>query len=120
MNSDKIDKVSDNLFSQAIDLIETAKRNIVKNVNNNIVHTYFGIGKMIVVEEQNGELRAEYGKQLIKNLSVKLLNRYKTGYSQRNIEQMRQFYIAFTIPQTVSAELSEDNKIMKNIEFQLS
>jgi len=61
-----------------------------------MVNTYFGIGKMIVEEEQNGELRAEYGTQLMKNLSVKLQTRYKTGYSQRNIEQMRQFYIAFT------------------------
>ena len=56
----------------------------------------------------------------MKNLSVKLLNRYKTGYSQRNIEQMRQFYIAFTKAQTVSAELVEDNKTVKKIEFQLS
>jgi len=120
MNLDKIDKISDNLFNQAVDLIETAKKNIVKNVNNNMVHTYFGIGNMIVEEEQNGELRAEYGTQLMKNLSVKLQTRYKTGYSQRNIEQMRQFYIAFTKTQTVSAELTEDNKIMKNIEFQLS
>jgi hypothetical protein len=72
MNLDKTDKISDNLFNQAVDLIETAKRNIVKNVNNNMVHTYFGIGKMIVEEEQNGELRAEYGTQLMKNLSLKL------------------------------------------------
>jgi hypothetical protein len=120
MNLDKIDKISDNLFNQAVDLIETAKRNIVKNVNNNMVHTYFGIGKMIVEEEQNGELRAEYGTQLMKNLSVKLQTRYKTGYSQRNIEQMRQFYIAFTKTQTVSAELTEDNKIIPTIEFHLS
>ena len=120
MKIDKIDKISDNLFNQAVDLIETAKKNIVKSINNNIVHTYFGIGQMIVEEEQNGELRAEYGTQLMKNLSVKLQNRYKTGYSQRNIEQMRQFYIAFTIPQTVSAELTDNNKIIKNIEFKLS
>lgn len=78
MNLDKTDKISDNLFNQAVDLIETAKRNIVKNVNNNMVHTYFGIGKMIVEEEQNGELRAEYGTQLMKNLSLKLRTRYKT------------------------------------------
>jgi predicted nuclease of restriction endonuclease-like (RecB) superfamily len=118
MKIDKIEKISDDLFHQAVDLIETAKKNIVKNINNNIVHTYFRIGKMIVEEEQNGELRAEYGTQLMKNLSVKLQNRYKTGYSQRNIEQMRQFYIAFTKTQTVSAELTYTKNI-KNIEFQL-
>ena len=75
-----------------------------------MVSTYFEIGSMIVQEEQNVELRAEYDTQLMKNLSVKLLNRYRTGYSQRNIEQMRQFYVAFTKTQTVSAELTEDSK----------
>ena len=75
-----------------------------------MVSTYFEIGRMIVQEEQNVELRAEYDTQLMKNLSVKLLNRYRTGYSQRNIEQMRQFYVAFTKTQTVSAELTEDSK----------
>ena len=75
-----------------------------------MVSTYFEIGSMIVQEEQNVELIAEYDTQLMKNLSVKLLNRYRTGYSQRNIEQMRQFYVAFTKTQTVSAELTKDSK----------
>ncbi len=115
-----LDKISDKLFDKAVDLIETAKQNIVKTVNNNMVYTYFGIGQMIVEKEQNGEIRAEYGKQVIKNLSDRLQNKYKTGYSQRNIEQMRQFYITFTIPQTASAELQNDKMIMKNIDFQLT
>jgi predicted nuclease of restriction endonuclease-like (RecB) superfamily len=119
MNIENLDKISDNLFNQAVDLIEAAKRNIVKSVNNNMVHTYFGIGRMIVEEEQKGELRAEYGAQLMKNLSVKLLNKYKSGYSQRNIEQMRQFYIAFTKAQTLSADLAMNNRIINNVDFQL-
>jgi predicted nuclease of restriction endonuclease-like (RecB) superfamily len=66
--------------------------------------TYFEIGRMIVEEEQKGELRANYGKQIIKTLSVKLTKDFGQGFSMRNIEQMRQFYIAYSIPQTVSAE----------------
>lgn len=120
MNLDNIDKISNSLFDKAVDLIETAKQNIVKTVNNNMVYTYFSIGQMIVEKEQNGEIRAEYGKQVIKNLSDRLQSKYKTGYSQRNVEQMRQFYITFTIPQTLSAELRNDKNIMKNIDFQLT
>jgi predicted nuclease of restriction endonuclease-like (RecB) superfamily len=59
---------------------------------------------MIVEEEQKGELRANYGKQIIKTLSVKLTKDFGQGFSIRNIEQMRQFYIAYSIPQTLSAE----------------
>jgi len=66
--------------------------------------TYFEIGRMIVEEEQKGELRANYGKQIIKTLSIKLTKDFGQGFSMRNIEQMRQFYIAYSIPQTVSAE----------------
>jgi len=66
--------------------------------------TYFEIGRMIVEEEQKGELRANYGKQIIKTLSTKLTKDFGQGFSMRNIEQMRQFYIAYSIPQTLSAE----------------
>jgi predicted nuclease of restriction endonuclease-like (RecB) superfamily len=59
---------------------------------------------MIVEEEQKGELRANYGKQIIKTLSIKLTKDFGQGFSMRNNEQMRQFYIAYSIPQTVSAE----------------
>jgi len=110
---EKIDIISENLFDKAVNLIETAKQNIVKVLNNNMVYTYFNIGQMIVEIEQNGELRAEYGKQVIKNLSDRLQNRYKTGYSQRNVEQMRQFYIAFANPQALSADF-------KPLDFQLT
>ena len=102
-----IEKIGDNLFSKAVDLIETAKRNIVKSANNNMIYTYFGIGQMIIEKEQNGEIRADYGKKIIKNLSDRLQNKYKNGYSQRNVEQMRQFYLTFAIPQTASAELQK-------------
>ncbi|MBN2664521.1 MAG: hypothetical protein JXR68_12795 [Bacteroidales bacterium] len=117
---DKIDKISDNIFNKAVDLIETAKQNIAKTVNNNMVYTYFSIGQMIVEKEQNGEIRAEYGKQVIKKLSDRLQNKYKSGYSQRNVEQMRQLYITFTIPQTVSAELQNSKNLMKHIDLQLT
>ena len=66
--------------------------------------TYFLIGKRIVEEEQNGEKRAEYGKKLIKELSKKLTKEFGKGFSERNLEQMRKFYLAYSIPQTVSAE----------------
>lgn len=66
--------------------------------------TYFLIGKRIVEEEQDGNKRAEYGKKLMKTLSEKLTKEFGRGFSQRNLEQMRTFYLRYSISQTVSAE----------------
>jgi predicted nuclease of restriction endonuclease-like (RecB) superfamily len=93
------------LFNNIALLIEQAKQYVVTTVNTTMVHTYFEIGRMIVEEEQQGKQRATYGKHIIEDLSVKLTTKFGQGFSQRNLEQMRQFYIRYSIPQTVSAEL---------------
>ncbi len=95
------------LFDNIALLIEQAKQYVITTVNTTMVHTYFQIGRMIVEDEQQGKQRAAYGKHIIEELSVKLTARFGQGFSQRNLEQMRQFYIKYTIPQTVSAELKE-------------
>jgi predicted nuclease of restriction endonuclease-like (RecB) superfamily len=92
------------LFENIKNLIKESQNRIITAITNTMSLTYFEIGRMIVEEEQKGELRANYGKQIIKTLSVKLTKDFGQGFSMRNIEQMRQFYIAYSIPQTVSAE----------------
>ena len=71
-----------------------------------MVYTYFEIGRMIVEEEQNGKERAEYGKQILKELSKRLNAEFGKGFSQRNLEQMRQFYLIYSKTQTLSAEFN--------------
>ena len=61
-----------------------------------MVVTYYEIGRMIVEEEQNGKERADYGKYLIRTLSEKLVKDFGRGFSQRNIEQMRQFSLVYS------------------------
>ena len=67
-----------------------------------MTQTYFQIGKRIVEEEQGGETRAEYGKSLLKLLSVQLINEFGKGFSVDNLENMRRFYLAFQKSETVS------------------
>lgn len=67
--------------------------------------TYFEIGKMIVEEEQHGKEKSEYGKQVLKELSGRLVIEFGKGFSETNLKQMRQFYINYSIRQTVSDEL---------------
>jgi DUF1016 N-terminal domain/YhcG PDDEXK nuclease domain len=94
-------------------LVLSMRQKVAVTVNLTMVHTYFEIGRMIVEHEQQGSKKAEYGKQVLKNLSERLTESLGKGFSERNLEQMRQFYLVYSIPQTLSAEL-------KHHHFQLS
>ncbi|MEG0236049.1 MAG: PDDEXK nuclease domain-containing protein [Cetobacterium sp.] len=92
----------DNLYDDIKTLLESARKKVLSTVNSTMTLTYFLIGKKIVEEEQNGELRAEYGKELIKNISIKLTEEYGKGFSETNLKQMKSFYEAYKNSQTVS------------------
>ena len=94
----------EDLYSKVSILLEKSRINLRKTVNTFMVSTYFEVGKLIVEEEQNGEERAKYGKNIIENLSKKLTKEYGKGFSRRNLEYMRKFYSAYSITQTASAE----------------
>ena len=70
-----------------------------------MVFAYWQIGKMIV-EKQGGESRAKYGNGLIKELSIQLTKDFGKGFVERNLEQMRKFYLLFQKPNAVRTELS--------------
>ena len=94
------------LFQNISALFENARKKVAIAVNQAMVLTYFEIGRMIVENEQNGKRRAEYGEELLKDLSINLTEKFGKGFSQRNLEQMRQFYLSYSIAQTVSAEFN--------------
>ncbi|MGZ9676311.1 PDDEXK nuclease domain-containing protein [Flavobacterium sp. GNP001] len=90
------------LFSQVVGLLQNARTQVLRTVNSTMVYTYFEIGRMIVEEEQNGNNRAEYGKQLLKGLSKELTTKFGKGFSVVNLESMRKFYLTYSISDTVS------------------
>ena len=98
--------------------LKEARKSIVQTVNKTMVVTYFEIGKLIIEEEQNGKERAEYGKQIIKELSARLSIEFGKGFSITNLKQMRTFYLTYSKGQTVSAE--SDERIVQYYNFQLS
>ena len=75
-------------------------------VNARLTETYWQIGRDIVEFEQGGKARAEYGKNLIKNLSRDLTLRHGKGFSRSNVMMMRVFYLAHPKVQTPSGQLS--------------
>ncbi|MBO5423613.1 MAG: DUF1016 family protein [Fibrobacteraceae bacterium] len=107
--TNKATQISDNsLYNKIASILEESRKFVATTVNTAMVQTYFEIGRLIVEEEQHGNVRAEYGKETLKNLSIKLTTNYGKGFSQRNLEQMRQFYLVYStqIPQTPSAKFS--------------
>lgn len=105
-------------YSQIVDLLQSARSQVVRTVNQTMVLTYFEIGRMIVEEEQDGKERAGYGKELLKGLSKVLTKEFGKGFSERNIEQMRQFYWTYSKPQTVSAEFEKSESNVQNDKVQ--
>ena len=86
-------------------ILRQAQANAYRSINQAMVQAYWLVGKRIVDEEQQGEAKAAYGKGVIKSLSAALQAEFGKGFSERNIENMRAFYLHYPIPQTVSAEL---------------
>jgi len=100
---------NDNLFyNRVANLLRNAKQLVVHNVNSVMVNTYYLVGKMIVEKEQQGKMRAEYGKELIQKLSKRLQREFGKGFSVDNLENMRRFYIVYSKSETVSRKFIEN------------
>ncbi len=85
-----------------IELIENGHRTAARAVNSVMTAIYWEMGRSIVELEQGGSKRAEYGKELLKKLSVDLSKRFKRGFGVDNLERMRSFYTTWP-PQKISA-----------------
>jgi len=83
--------------------VSAARSKIVRTVNEAMVLTYWEVGKKI--SEAVGD-RAEYGKQLLKYLSVNLAHDFGKGFDETNLRKMRQFYLRFPIRDAMRLELS--------------
>ena len=93
-----------NDYVSDIKAIFSQSRQYVKNhVNYAMVLAYWLTGKRIVLQEQNGENRAEYGKEIIKNLSEELTKEFGKGFSTQSLYNFRLFYERFTEPEKFSA-----------------
>lgn len=87
-------------------LISTSQETAIRAVDTQRVILYWNIGRRIVEELQDGKDRADYGKQIIKTLSLDLEPVYGSGYSYRQLYLFVQFYKAFPIVNTVCSQLN--------------
>lgn len=86
---------TDSLLSDVRTIVEQGLQTAYRGVNTVMVSTYWQVGRRIVEEEQQGEKRAEYGKQIITLLADHLSKTYSKGFTARDLRSYRQFYLSF-------------------------
>ena len=94
------------LVQEIRELVKNARTTVAQQVNTQLLSTYWQIGRAIVEYEQQNQLRAEYGKQTLKELAKELTRELGKGFSRSNLQNMRAFYLAYEKCQTVSGKLS--------------
>ncbi len=97
---------TNDLLKDARIIIETAKTNAIHSVDFCRVQMYWNLGRRIFEEEQGGKERAEYGKYIIKNLSLELVKEYGSGFSERQLKFCRQFYRVYPIGNALRSQLN--------------
>lgn len=101
-----LSKEINTLYETINKIIEDARNTVYQTANFAMVKAYWNIGKVIVEEEQNGKERAEYGKQVLKQLSQKLTAKHKKGFDESNLRHMRNFYLTYQKYDALRPELS--------------
>lgn len=106
------------LFQKVVDLITQARKRVATTVNIAEVYTKFHIGQYIVEYEQKGEIRAEYGKAVLKELSKRLTDRLGDGWGYSTLKNIKQFYLVYakrlnTVEPIENSKLSLQNEEKK-------
>ena len=100
-----MDNTSEIAYQEIRGCVIEAQQKVYRAVNSAMVEAYWSIGRAIF--EYCGENdRAEYGKQILSEISERLTAEFGKGYTVRNLRNMRQFYLSFPKRHTVCAELS--------------
>ena len=102
---EKYEYLDKDFYEDIKGVLQQARIRTYRNIQAEMVFAYWQIGKMIV-EKQGGEIRANYGDELIEELSIQLTKDFGKNYSKRNLWFMKQFYLVFPKVNAVSSQLS--------------
>lgn len=87
-------------------ILDKARTNVAKQVNQELLAAYWQIGRIICEYEQTNPNRADYGKQILKELSKTLTREFGKGFSRSNLQNMRLLYLNYEKSQTLSGKLT--------------
>ena len=95
MAPNKISQIPERFLTDIRSIIEHGRQTAYAAAGQAAIMTYWNVGQRIVEEEQDGKVRAEYGKQIIPLLAEQLTTDYGTGYGRRNLAYYCQSYLTF-------------------------
>jgi predicted nuclease of restriction endonuclease-like (RecB) superfamily len=99
--------LTDSHLLQSIkDIILESRKRVFRITNTALLQTYWQIGKLIIEDEQQGKSKATYGEATLKTLASQLTFEFGKGFDYTNLTNMRKFYQAFPIVDTLRQELS--------------
>jgi predicted nuclease of restriction endonuclease-like (RecB) superfamily len=109
LEGNRIEALSDRIAQ----LMAEARNKVAVAVNTAMVYTYYEIGRYIVEDEQEGEYRAKYGKQVLVELSARLTEKLGKGWSAEYLRLIRNFYLVYSSPkiQNNGLEIQTNPKI---------
>lgn len=95
-----------NLIDNIKQIILNARKNVFQRVNQELINTYWLIGKEIVDTEKKNSIDGQTSRQIILNLSKQLTEELGKGFSRSNLFNMRKFYIEYPNVQSVTGHLT--------------
>ena len=98
--------IRDQFISDVKEIITSARVTAVRSVDFTRVQMYWRLGERIVIEEQEGKERADYGTYLIKTLSKSIASEFGGGFSVRQLERARQFYRTYPIATALRSQFN--------------
>lgn len=94
------------LYEQIRNILLTSRQKAYSAVNEAMVQAYWLIGKTIVEDEQNGNDRAEYGKETLQFISARLTEEFGKGFSVRTLQQLKKFYVVYPNTNALRSQLN--------------
>lgn len=101
-----VNTIDKNLLENIKHIVLNARKNVFQKVNQELILTYWQIGKEIVETEQKNNIDNQTSRQIILNLSKQLTNEIGKGFSRSNLFNMRKFYIEYPSVQSVTGHLT--------------
>ncbi len=98
--------IDTDLIENIKQIIINARKNVQKSVNQELLLTYWQIGKEIVSTEQKNKIDKQTSRQIILQLSKQLTKEIGRGFSRSNLFNMRKFYIEYPNVRSLSGHLS--------------
>jgi predicted nuclease of restriction endonuclease-like (RecB) superfamily len=103
----------DNLYNDIKSILQQARQTAYRAVNFTMVLAYWQTGKLIVEDEQKGKKRADYGKNVLKELSDKLTKDFGKGFDERNLRYFRMFYLQFPVRNALRSNSPDASQKLK-------